>query len=55
MSVGDVLLYLTVLFLVGHLALDMRSLFKAVRHTDALWTIATISFLVGHLVMDYVG
>lgn len=55
MSLSDVLLFVTVLFLAGHLLLDIRVMVKAVGHRrDMLLTTLTIVFLVGHLITDYV-
>ena len=54
-SLSDGLLYVTVLFLAGHLMMDMRALVLAVGHRrDMLLTTLTIVFLIGHLVTDYV-
>ncbi len=55
MSLSDGLLYVTVLFLAGHLVLDIRTLMMAVGHRrDMLLTTLTIVFLIGHLITDYV-
>ena len=49
-----ILVALVLLFLVLHLALDMRMLVHSIRHPqDALLTLATIIVLVVHLVLDY--
>ncbi len=55
MNLSDALLYVTVLFLAGHLMMDIRAMVVAVGHRrDMFLTTLTIVFLIGHLITDYV-
>ena len=55
--VGTILFWLALVFLFGHLSLDMRALVRIPgnNHKDILWTVATIVFLTGHIILDFVG
>lgn len=53
---GLVLVVVAATFLVAHLALDLRTLGRAVRHpNDLLWTLVTIAVLGAHVILDFVG
>lgn len=54
LSLGDWLLLLAALFLISHVALDVRSLYRNVRHPqDLAWSVITLAVLVGHLAFDF--
>ena len=54
MTVADVLLILTVVFLVGHLLADTRSLVHMRHHKKDWLTLAGMAALGGHLVLDFI-
>jgi len=56
MNLSDVLLFVTVLFLAGHIGFDMRAIGKSVQqHKDFWWTVTTLLVLLGHLTLDFVS
>ncbi len=55
-SAGDALLWLSGAFLLAHVAMDVRALWRSTRHSqDLAWSAATLIVLAGHLAFDYMG
>ncbi|KKL79246.1 hypothetical protein LCGC14_2016790 [marine sediment metagenome] len=55
-NTGTIVAVLALVFLIGHVVLDMRALVHNVRHPkDMALTIATMVFLGGHLILDWIG
>ncbi len=53
---SQILVALAVIFLVGHLLLDLRTIGSTLRHPkDLALTLLTVGFLVGHIVLDFIG
>lgn len=51
-----ILVILAVVFLVGHILLDVRTIAKTVAHPrDFYWTAATLFALGGHLILDFIN
>ena len=56
LSLSEWLLVLAGAFLLAHILMDVRSVYRSVRHPEDLaWTAATLAVLAGHLIMDYIG